>query len=275
LYTVPIGAYSDSVTTERRHVLNLIDGQREYIFKKSNLAQIGGILLIYRVIVSGNVRYVPRFFPVSSLNQTQVGSELWYSIKDPFTRSSLGKSFGISFNDIQAVDFHLISPIGRVSTHKYRYDFNKVNLAQRLETIFGTPLFDGHYALRFKRSNSLLQATSLVSGSNSLSANGRFQLSVKFNIVVEVNTTGNWVEITPVNFRNRVYELRMISVPGSIRLAWTLAGSSAPVIFADTGVRFVKNTRYRIKLMPIIASSYLSQCVTTNGSFIYFLEFRG
>jgi hypothetical protein len=169
-----------------------------------------------------------------------------------------------------------VSPIGRVSTHRYNYSFNKVNLSQRLETTFSSPLYDGQYALRFRRSNSVLLATGIIPGSNLLTANGRFQLTVQFNIVVEINTTGNWVEITPVNVRSRLYELRMLSVPNSIQLAWTLAGSSAPVIFADTGVKFVKNTRYRIKLVPRIPAAYSGQYTTiTNGLYIYFLEFRG
>jgi hypothetical protein len=212
---------------------------------------------------------------VSSLSQAQTGTELWYSIKDPFINSRLGRTFNISFSDIQFVDFYLVSTIGRVSVNRYNYSFNKVNLSQRLETVFNTPLYDGHYALRFKRSNSLLLPTGIIPGSNLLIANGRFQLTVRFNITVEINTTGNWVDITPVNFRTRLYELRMVSIPNSIQLLWSTAGSSAPIIFADTGVKFVKNTRYRIKLVPIIDKAYSSQYTTTNGLFIYFLEFRG
>lgn len=62
----------------------------------------------------------------------------------------------------------------------------------------------------------------------------------------------------------------MMSVPNSIQLLWSRSGSSEPIIFADTGVKFVKNTRYRIKLVPIIDKAYASQYNATSGLFIYF-----
>jgi hypothetical protein len=271
-YDVSIPVYSDGLTTERRHVLNLIDGFREYTYRKENLAPIGGVLLIYKVLISSATRYIPRFFPVTSLNQTQSGSSYWYFIKDPFKATNLGNSFKLDVTNVQSLDLYLVAPNGRVSKNRYEYNFNKINLIQKLETTFGTPILNGYYYDRFNRSNSFLRASSLVAG-NYLAANGRFQLTVRFSISVEINTNGNWVNITPNNTRSRSYDLRMISTHNSLLLSWTLTGSSVPVIFADVGVKFVKGTRYRIRLVPSIPKEYASQY--TNGSYIYTMEFIG
>jgi hypothetical protein len=269
-YDVNIPTYSDSLITERRHVLNLIEGFREYVYRKSNPAPIGGVLLIYKVTISSATRYVPRFFPVSSLNQTQSGDNYWYFIKDPFTSTTLGNSFKIAFDTVQSLSLYLVAPNGRVSKNKYEYNFNKINLIQKLETTFSTPINNGYYYDRFTRSNSFIRASVLVPG-NYLQANGRFQLTVRFNISVEINTTGNWVNITPNNTRNKTYDLRMISTANALLLSWTLANSSVPIIFVDTGIKFVKGTRYRIRLVPTIPKEFTGQY--TNGSYIYTTEF--
>lgn len=275
-YVINIPNYSDSVFTERNYVLNLVEGRREYTFRKNNLAPVGGILLIYKIRVSGAIRYVPRFFPTSSLNETVSSGSLWYFINDPFTQAGLGKTFNINFNDIVSVDFRPVSVIGRISSRAYTYNYTKLKLTQRLETIPNTvkvKLFDGHYATRFTRSNSYLLAKDRNPSNGYMSANGRFQLTAAFKVVVEKRTAANvYTDITPSSIKYSVFKLSMINTPTAIQLALTFINSSTGLSFIDTGVKFVKGARYRIKFVPIIPNKFSGQY--TAGDFIYFLEFN-